>query len=317
MSAKNKPNEIYLTRIYDAPVKLVWDAWCDPKQAAQWWGPRGWSITTNSKDLRPGGTWDYIMHGPNGERFHNITKYHEVVENSRLVYDHGGNDLEERGPLFRVTVVFTPMKDDKTQMEMTMALATAEAAEQTKKFIKQASGNSTWDRLSEYLEKETKGNEPFILQRSFNAPIQKVFEMWTNAEHFEKWLPPTGMTMKNTHVDIREGGSIVYCMGNDQMKMYGKIEYLKIEKPHFMQYLQNFSDEKGNVIRAPFSGTWPLNMKVSLTFTAEENNQTRVKVQTDIDKNSTPEELLTFTGARTSMTFGWNGSLDKLEELLS
>lgn len=61
MSAKNKPNELYITRIYDAPVKLVWDAWTDPAKTAKWWGPRGFTITTHSKDLKVGGHWHYTM----------------------------------------------------------------------------------------------------------------------------------------------------------------------------------------------------------------------------------------------------------------
>ncbi|MGE0764564.1 MAG: SRPBCC domain-containing protein, partial [Bdellovibrionales bacterium] len=46
MGAKNKPNEIYITRVYDAPLKTVWQAWTDPKQVAKWWGPRGFTLTT-------------------------------------------------------------------------------------------------------------------------------------------------------------------------------------------------------------------------------------------------------------------------------
>src|SRR5215813_7745226 len=132
MAAKNPSNEIRITRVYDAPVQAVWDAWTDPKQVAQWWGPRGFTITTHSKDLRPGGHWNYTMHGPDGTDWVNKTKYFEVEKHARLVYDHGGND--ERAPLFRVTVLFSETRG-KTKMEMTMALATPEAAENTRQFI--------------------------------------------------------------------------------------------------------------------------------------------------------------------------------------
>jgi uncharacterized protein YndB with AHSA1/START domain len=47
-------NEISITRTFDAPVRTVWDAWTDPAQVAQWWGSRGFTLTTHSKDLRPG-----------------------------------------------------------------------------------------------------------------------------------------------------------------------------------------------------------------------------------------------------------------------
>ena len=75
MAATNKSNEIRITRIYDAPLKAVWDAWTDPEQVAQWWGPRGFTITTHSKDLRPGGNWNYTMHGPDGVDYPNKTQY--------------------------------------------------------------------------------------------------------------------------------------------------------------------------------------------------------------------------------------------------
>ena len=62
--APEQANEIRIIRLYDAPVALVWDAWTDLQQVAQWWGPRGFTITTHQKDLRVGGSWEYAMHGP-------------------------------------------------------------------------------------------------------------------------------------------------------------------------------------------------------------------------------------------------------------
>ena len=121
MPANVKPNEIHITRIYDAPVKAVWEAWTDLKQVVQWWGPRGFTLTTHSKSLRPGGIWHYTMHGPDGVDYPNKTLYREVVTHSKLVYDHGGYD--DRPPLFRVTVLFAET-GGKTKMDMTMSLPT-------------------------------------------------------------------------------------------------------------------------------------------------------------------------------------------------
>ncbi|MGZ3691904.1 MAG: SRPBCC domain-containing protein [Pseudobdellovibrio sp.] len=132
MATKNKSNEIKITRIYDAPVKAVWDAWTDPEQVGQWWGPRGFTLTTKSKDVRTGGSWIYTMHGPDGVDWPNHTVFLEVDKYKRLVYDHGAN--EHQGPLFRVTVLFSEA-NGKTKMDMTMALPTVEEAEKTKKFI--------------------------------------------------------------------------------------------------------------------------------------------------------------------------------------
>src|SRR3954465_3240730 len=119
MSAGSNPNEITITRLFDAPLKPAWGAWTDTMQVAKWWGPRGFTLTTHSKDLRAGGIWHYTMHGPDGVDYPNKAKYLEVDQYSRLVYDHGGND--DRAPLFRVTVLFTENKG-KTKMDMSMAL---------------------------------------------------------------------------------------------------------------------------------------------------------------------------------------------------
>lgn len=227
MAAKNKSNEIKITRIYDAPVEAVWDAWTDPEQTAQWWGPRGFTITTHSKDLRVGGHWDYTMHGPDGEDYHNVTKYFEVEKYKKLVYDHGGS--HDRPALFRVTALFSEIKKGKTVLDMTMALDTPEAAEEIRKFIKKAGGEATWDRLAEYLEKQSSGKENFVINRSFDAPIDLMFEMWTDPKHFSQWIPPSGFDLKFLRSDIKPGGSTFSVMsGPGGAKMYGRAEYMPV-----------------------------------------------------------------------------------------
>lgn len=314
MATKNKSNELYILREYDAPVKMVWDAWTDPKQAAKWWGPRGFTITTHSKDLRSGGTWDYTMHGPDGTDYPNLAKYHEVEKYSRLVYDHGGS--RDKPPLFRVTVNFTEV-GKKTKMDMTMSLPTAEAAEETKKFIKKAGGNATWDRLAEYLEKESSGKENFVINRSFDAAIDVMFEMWTNPKHFSQWLPPTGFTMKFIRSDIQEGGSGFFSMNNGSLTMYCKTKYLEIRKPDRLIYTQQFCDENEKTSRHPFAPTWPETMLTTVTFTDEGNDSTRVNVTWQIMGEATKEEVETFVKEKAGMTQGWTGSFDKLEEYLA
>ncbi len=312
MAAKNKSNEIRIVRIYDAPVKTVWEAWVDPKQAAKWWGPRGFTLTTHSKDLKPGGIWHYTMHGPDGTDYVNKALYHEVEKYVKLVYDHGGND--ERAPLFRVTALFSDVKG-KTKLEMTMALPTPEAAEETRKFIKKAGGESTWDRLAEYLEKEATGKEKFVINRTFDAPLSLMHKMWTDPKHFTKWLPPTGMNMEFIKADIRPGGRTFYLMTGNNMKMYGRAEYIEI-KEDGMKYTQQFCDEHEKISRHPMSPTWPETMLTTVQLTAESPDRTRVTVTWEVHGNCTREEIETFIKSRGGMTMGWTGSFDKLEEYL-
>lgn len=295
-----KSNELKIIRIYDAPVKLVWEAWTDDKKVAMWWGPRGYSITTHAKDLRVGGFWKYTMHGPDGTNWENRTIYHEVEKYSRLVYDHGGS--EDRPPLFRVTVNFKEIKG-KTHMDMTMAFDTPENAQQSKKFIKQAGGNGTWDRLAEFLEQEESGKEKFVINRTFEAPLDVVFDAWIKPEQFAKWIPPTGVTMKFLRADIKVGGGTFYVMTNGaDLTMYGKAEYLEIDRPNKIVYTQQFCDENEKVARHPMAPTWPETMLSTVQFHSEGTNETRVTVTWEVHGTATPAELATFVKERGGMT---------------
>lgn len=308
-------NELRITRVYDAPVSLVWDAWTREEHVGQWWGPRGFSLTTHSKDLRPGGTWVYTMHGPDGKDWPNFTRYHEVEPRAKLVYDHGASDADAK-PMFRVTALFRDL-GGKTELDMRMVLATAEEAAQTRAFVREAGGNGTWDRLAEFLEKQTSNTDVFVINRSFDAPIDLMFDLWTKPEHFAKWLPPTGMTMAFHRIDIRSGGEGFYSMGNDQFTMYGKLTYHRIERPHLLSYTQCFTDAQENLSRHPMAPTWPAYMHTTVQLTEEGPSRTRVTIRWEPDQSATAEEIATFAAARSGMTMGWTGSFDKLEGLVA
>lgn len=314
MSETNTSNEIHLQRIYDAPLQAVWDAWTDPAQAAQWWGPRGYTITTHSKDLRVGGHWAYTMHGPDGVDYENKTVYLDVVPLAKLVYDHGGHD--DRPALFRVTVLFADV-GGKTRMDMTMTLPNAEAAAQTRQRIKQANGNSTWDRLAEYMAKRLSDQERFVINRSFAAPQAVLFDMWSKPEHFARWLAPTGCEMRFIRADIRTGGDTFYCMTGPGITMYGRAQYEEIRSPDRLVYTQQFCDEHENITRHPMAPTWPASMRTTVDLTAEGPDQTRVTITWEAAGETTAEELATFVGARAGMTQGWTGSFDKLDAELA
>ena len=76
-----------------------------PKHLSQWWGPDGFTTTTSAFDMRPGGVWRFVMHGPDGRDYENRITFDEIVKPERIVYRHGGGDDVE--PVqFRTTVTF-------------------------------------------------------------------------------------------------------------------------------------------------------------------------------------------------------------------
>lgn len=312
MSRKARENEIHLSRVYDAPVHVVWDAWTDPAQAAQWWGPRGFTLTTHSKELRPGGIWDYTMHGPDGTDYPNKALYHEVVEHRKLMYDHGATD--ERKPLFRVTVLFEDL-GDRTGMEMTMAFPTPEEAAQSRRFIKEAGGTATWDRLAEYLKQEQSHRQVFVINRSFSTSVERLFQMWHDSAEFSRWLGPADSSM-TIEDDVGEGKTIFYRMSQSSgPPMHGKFNYSRIQAPHLMEYTQWFCDEEGKLTKHPEVPLWPDTILTRVQFTSEAEGS-RATVTWEPYGEASPEEIQAFVNLRAGMHQGWTEAFDKLEACL-
>ncbi len=139
--------ELTLTRVYAAPREQVFEAWTRPEHISRWWGPHGFTTRTESMDVRPGGTWKYVMkHAEHGE-FDNLITYREVVRPERLVYSHGTSTEPEQ---FRVTVTFVE-QGGKTRLTMHSVWPSAEALEAVRKFGAEKGGQETLDRLTEHL----------------------------------------------------------------------------------------------------------------------------------------------------------------------
>lgn len=78
-------HELVLARTIDAPREKLWRCWTEPKLLEQWFCPKPWHVTNARIDLRPGGEFSSIMHGPDGEEFPNIGVFLAVEPMQRLV----------------------------------------------------------------------------------------------------------------------------------------------------------------------------------------------------------------------------------------
>jgi len=144
--------ELKITRVFNAPRKLVWKAWTEPEHIAQWWGPTGFTNTIHKMEVKVGGTWDFIMHGPDGVDYHNKVVFTEIIKPELLKYYHGSDDPND--PIcFKVTVNFIELDAKKTELHMHMLFEKKELFDYVVKKHGAIEGNrQTMNRLEEYLK---------------------------------------------------------------------------------------------------------------------------------------------------------------------
>lgn len=129
-SAKKK--DIVVTRIFDAPVELVWKAWSDPEIVMRWWGPKGFTSPLARIDFREGGTSLVCMRSPEGQDFYNTWEYRKIVPMKLIefIQNFADKDGKKADPVahglppdfprdVRSTVTFKAVGESKTEMTVT------------------------------------------------------------------------------------------------------------------------------------------------------------------------------------------------------
>jgi uncharacterized protein YndB with AHSA1/START domain len=139
--------EIVMTRVFDAPRSLVFDAYTKPEHLPHWFGPRGWTLPVCEVDLRPGGAWRFVLRGPDGTDMGMSGVYREIAPPERLVStesfdDYPGESLN--------TLVLTE-EDGKTTVTTTVLYASKDVRDAVLATGMTRGANETYDRLAEYL----------------------------------------------------------------------------------------------------------------------------------------------------------------------
>ena len=151
MQADLSSRQLTATRVYDAPRERVFEAWTQREHIEQWWGPRGFTTTTKSMDVRPGGQWRFVMHGPDGRDYPNRITFTEVLPPQRLAYQHDGEG-DHQSVNFEVTVTFTDLGHERTRLDMVMLFPSADAKDFTVREYGADEGlTQTLQRLREHL----------------------------------------------------------------------------------------------------------------------------------------------------------------------
>ena len=137
--------ELQISRLFDAPVELMWEVWTNPEHIKNWWGPNGFTNTIFTMDTKPGGVWDFIMHGPDGTDYKNKSIFREIIPLKKIVYEHIS------GPKFIATVEFEA-QGNKTFLTWSLLFETRESFIQTVKTFKADEGlKQNVEKLGEYL----------------------------------------------------------------------------------------------------------------------------------------------------------------------
>jgi uncharacterized protein YndB with AHSA1/START domain len=302
---EKQAREIVITRVFDAPRELVFEMWTDPKHLMHWYGPRGFTITIQEMDVRPGGAWNMIMHGPDGANYPNHSVFTEVVKPERLVYVHDGRREGGSNSDFEQTVTFEE-QGAKTLLTMRLLFPTAADRDRVvKQFNAIEGGNQTLDRLGERLaQMATRGNnspeKELVIARVFDAPREIVFKAWTEVERLKRWWGPKNFTNPVCEIDPRPGGAMRIHMRAPDGVIYPMTGvFQEIAEPERLVFTASALDAEGEPL---------FEQRTTVTF-ADLGGKTKLTVHASFSKIR-PEAAPHLAGAET----GWNMSLDRLVE---
>jgi uncharacterized protein YndB with AHSA1/START domain len=292
--------EIVITRVFDAPRELAWQAMTDPNHLVQWWGPNGFTTTIQEMDVRPGGKWTLVMHGPDGTDYPNYSTFQEVVYPERIVYTHGGHKAAGPEAEFIATWTFDIVEPNKTRLTGRMVFPTAEARDTVvREYGAIEGGQQTFQRLSEHLPRMGFDARHIVFERLVDAPPALVFQCWTAPQHLARWWGPASFTNPVCEADPRVGGTWRIVMrALDGTEYPCKGEYLEIV-PNLRLVMTNIATDA--------AAKPVLDGLTTVTF-AEANGKTKLTVDTRATA------LVAYAvHYLQGMNAGWTQSLDRLD----
>ena len=149
-----------------------------------------------------------------------------------------------------------------------------------------------------------------IIKRSYQAPIEKVWDAFIKPEVLKIWFTPPGMSSAFISTDVREGGLFRYCfkMNGGDAEFWGRGVYQNIDAPNYLSYLDSFTDAEGNDVPPShfgIQGDAIVETLVEFFFTSN-GDTTTVKL---VGENPFDEKMTA------DMTDGWNGMFDNLDKV--
>jgi uncharacterized protein YndB with AHSA1/START domain len=147
--------EIVMTRVFDAPRRLVWDAFTRPELLRRWFGPRGWSLVVCEVDLRVGGGFRFVLRGPDGRDMGMRGVYREIVPPERSVHMESFDDYPGEA---QVTAVMVE-EGGKTTLTATVLYPSKEIRDAVVQSGMEHGAAESYDKLAELLATTTARGE--------------------------------------------------------------------------------------------------------------------------------------------------------------
>lgn len=144
-----RDREIAISRVIDGPPHLVFEAYSNPEHLGQWWGPNGFTTTTHSFEFRPGGVWEFTMHGPDGTDYPNWICWLEIVPPERIVLRHGASSEDPDAFTSTITIVDV---DGRSEVTLHTVFETrAQRDEVVEQYNAIEGGKQTLGRLAAFI----------------------------------------------------------------------------------------------------------------------------------------------------------------------
>lgn len=145
-----------------------------------------------------------------------------------------------------------------------------------------------------------------VIERSFDAPVELIWQMWTVPAHFKAWYGPDGASIPVAKMDVCVGGKRLVCMEmqtpNGPMQMWFTGEYREVVENKRLVYTESISDENGNMVSPSDMGM-------------PEGHPTTTEIRVDLeDVGGRTKMVMTHAGvaADSPGAAGWAMALDKL-----
>ena len=308
--SETSDRELVSTRLVPAPRALVWRVWTDPHHLAQWWGPNGFTNTIRQMDVRPGGRWSLIMHGPDGTDYPNESVFVEVTEPERVVYDH------VCAPFYRSTTTFADEKG-QTRVTVRMVFSTAKEFDDSVKKYGAAEGlEQNLERMKAHAGAPLSPSDEFVIAREFDAPPEVLWRAWTDPAHVAQWWGPKGLTTRVEALDARPGGRYRFVMQLDRVEYPMHGTFSEVVPPQRLVYTVDVSGHPPEWFAQVRQGLPPghsgeLGSFLNTVTFEPRSGRTLVIVRMKFISAAVRDAM-----NKLGMTSGWSSSLDRLGELL-